>query len=68
MYRKKFDLGEPEIPLKLSSPPKDKKQRKRSHGDQTEAGPVKKKRKRKKDEEARTDGEGSAKKKTKVRD
>ena len=53
--------------MKLSSPPKDRKQRKRSHGDQTEAGPVKKKRKRKKDEEARTDGEGSAKKKAKVR-
>lgn len=65
-YREKFDLGEPDIPLKLSSPPKDKKVRKRSHGDQTgEDGPLKKKRKKKKDEEEKTEGEGSKKKKEK---
>lgn len=68
-FREKFDLGEPNIPLKLASPPKDKKHRKRSHGDQAgEDGPVKKKRKKKKtDEEVKTEGEGSKKKKEKVR-
>ncbi|KAK2567493.1 Bromodomain adjacent to zinc finger domain protein 1A [Acropora cervicornis] len=46
-FRAKFDLGEPDIPLKLVSPPKDKKQRKRSHGDHTGDEPIKKKRKKK---------------------
>lgn len=68
-YRQKFDLGEPDIPLKLASPPKDKKRRKRSlvHGDQEgESGPVKKKRKKKKEDESKNE-EGAKKKKEKVR-
>ena len=68
-YRQKFDLGEPDIPLKLASPPKDKKRRKRSltHGDQEgENGPVKKKRKRKKGDESKNE-EVVKKKKEKVR-
>ena len=66
-FREKFDLGEPDIPLKLASPPKDKKRRKRSHEDQAgEDGPVKKKRKKKKkDEEVKNEEEGSKKKKEK---
>ena len=66
-FREKFDLGEPDIPLKLASPPKDKKRRKRSHEDQAnEDGPVKKKRKKKKkDEEDKNEGEGSKNKKEK---
>lgn len=69
-YRQKFDLGEPDIPLKLASPPKDKKRRKRSlaHGDQEgESGPAKKKRKKKKEDESKNEGEGVKKKKEKVR-
>jgi len=55
--------------LKLASPPKDKKRRKRSltHGEQEgESGPVKKKRKRKKEDESKNE-EGVKKKKGKVR-
>ena len=69
-YRQKFDLGEPDIPLKLASPPKAKKQRKRSlvHDDQAgDGGPAKKKRKRKKEDETKNEGEGSKKKKEKVK-
>ena len=66
-FREKFDLGEPDIPLKLGSPPKDKKQRKRSHGDREEDGPSKKRRKKKRtDEETRSEGVGSKKNKEKV--
>ncbi|KAL9952948.1 hypothetical protein ACROYT_G040281 [Oculina patagonica] len=68
-YRQKFDLGEPDIPLKLASPPKNKKHRKRSltHGDQEgEGGPAKKKRKKKnKEDESKNEGEGTKKKKEK---
>lgn len=68
-FREKFDLGEPDIPLKLGSPPKDKKQRKRSHGDREEDGPSKKRRKKKRtDEETRSEGVGSKKNKEKKGD
>ena len=63
-------MGEPDIPLKLASPPQDKKQKKRNISRTVQDGegePAKKKRKRKKDEERKNEGGVSSKKKGKVR-